>query len=151
MGLLTSTVLKETRRIEFMIDKYEQIRATLPKGTICRKRLGNKDYYYLKYRDGDRVVSDYIHREDLAHEEPELRMGSGGHAQGNDRGGQQGKDPFHRLQVRVDLVHEHALGHGAHGAVHHLAPQRCPAQAYFSAFFSGLRKGSSWFGKRVLS
>lgn len=65
MGLLTSTVLKETRRIEFMIDKYEQIRATLPKGTICRKRLGNKDYYYLKYRDGDRVVSDYIHREDL--------------------------------------------------------------------------------------
>lgn len=65
MGLLTSTVSREIGRIEYMIKKYEQIKAALPKGTICKKRLGNKDYFYLKYRDGDRIVSDYVHREDL--------------------------------------------------------------------------------------
>jgi hypothetical protein len=65
MGLLTTTVLKETKRIEYMIDRYEDIRAALPKGTVCKKRIGRKDYYYLKYRDGDRIVSDYIHKEDL--------------------------------------------------------------------------------------
>lgn len=65
MGLLTSTVSREIGRIEYMINKYEQIKSALPKGTICEKHIGNKDYYYLKYRDGDRVVSDYIHKEDL--------------------------------------------------------------------------------------
>ena len=42
MGLLTSTVSREIGRIEYMIKKYEQIRSTLPKGTICEKRLGKK-------------------------------------------------------------------------------------------------------------
>lgn len=65
MGLLASTVSREIGRIEYMIGKYDQIRSALPKGTICKKRIGNKDYFYLKYRDGDRVVSDYIHMEDL--------------------------------------------------------------------------------------
>ena len=65
MGLLTTTVSKEIGRIEYMIKKYEEIKAGLPKGTICEKRIGKKDYYYLKYRDGDRIVSDYVHREDL--------------------------------------------------------------------------------------
>lgn len=65
MGLLTSTVSREIGRIEYMINKYEQIKSALPKGTICEKHIGNKDYYYLKYRDGDRVVSDYVHKEDL--------------------------------------------------------------------------------------
>ena len=46
-------------------------------------------------------------------------------------------------------AHCGAWGGAAEGAPG--GPQRCPAQAYFSAFFSGLRKGSSWFGKRVLS
>lgn len=65
MGLLATTVSRDIDRIEYMINKYGQIRSALPKGTICKKHLGNKDYYYLKYRDGDRVVSDYIHAEDL--------------------------------------------------------------------------------------
>ena len=65
MGLLTTSVSREIGRIEYMIRKYEEIRSSLPKGTICEKHIGNKDYYYLKYRDGDRIVSDYIHKEDL--------------------------------------------------------------------------------------
>ena len=52
-------------RIKYMIERYREIKKTLPKGTICPKKIGNQTYYYLKYRDGDRIVSDYIHKEDL--------------------------------------------------------------------------------------
>ncbi len=65
MGILTNTMARECKRIEYMLGKYEEIKSTLPKGTICPKQLGNQLYYYRKYRDGDRVVSDYIHKEDL--------------------------------------------------------------------------------------
>lgn len=65
MGVLANTVAQESKRIEYMIKRYGEVKATLPKGTIAPKKLGNQTYYYLKYRDGDRIVSDYIHKEDL--------------------------------------------------------------------------------------
>ncbi|MCR5508472.1 MAG: hypothetical protein K6F34_07285 [Lachnospiraceae bacterium] len=65
MGVLANTVSRESKRIEFMIKRYGELKAALPKGTIVPKKIGNQTYYYLKYRDGDRVVSDYIHKDDL--------------------------------------------------------------------------------------
>ena len=65
MGVLSGSVSKDSKRIEYMIRKYREIKSSLPKGTICPKKMGNQTYYYLKYRDGDRIVSDYIHKEDL--------------------------------------------------------------------------------------
>ena len=65
MGILTVTVARESKRIEFMLKRYAQLKAELPKGTISPKKIGNQTYYYLKYRDGDRIVSDYIHKDDL--------------------------------------------------------------------------------------
>ena len=65
MGVLTGTVSKESKRIEYMIKRYREIKSSLPKGTISPKKIGNQTYYYLKYRDGDRIVSDYTHKEDL--------------------------------------------------------------------------------------
>jgi hypothetical protein len=65
MGILSTSVSRDVHRIEYMIDRYKAIRDSLPKGTICEKKIGNQTYHYLKYRDGDRVVSDYIHKEDL--------------------------------------------------------------------------------------
>ena len=32
----------------------------LPKGSITIKRRGNKEYCYLKYRDGARIVTEYV-------------------------------------------------------------------------------------------
>ena len=66
MGVLANTVARESKRIEYMIKRYGEVKASLPKGTISPKKLGNQTYYYLKYRDGDRIVSDYIHKDDLA-------------------------------------------------------------------------------------
>lgn len=33
------------------------------KGTIVRKKVGNHEYYYLKYRNGKKTVTDYIGRD----------------------------------------------------------------------------------------
>lgn len=43
-----------------MIQQYEALLATLPKGSlICRKQ----EYFYLKYRDGDKLHDVYIGKE----------------------------------------------------------------------------------------
>ena len=65
MGILATSVSKDLKRIEYMLKKYEEVKSSLPKGTICPKKIGNQMYYYRKYRDGDRIVSDYIHKDDL--------------------------------------------------------------------------------------
>jgi hypothetical protein len=66
MGILKNTVSKECRRIEYMISEYRKVKDSLPKGTVSPKKIGSQTYYYLKYRDGDRIVSDYIHKDELA-------------------------------------------------------------------------------------
>ena len=54
--LITSVLNNEAKRNEQMILEYQQLLETLPKGSlICRK-----NYYYLKYRDGKKVVTKYI-------------------------------------------------------------------------------------------
>ena len=65
MSLLNSTISHEKKRIEYMIEKYKQVKKELPKGTLCPKKMGNQTYYYLKYRNGDKIVSDYVPKENL--------------------------------------------------------------------------------------
>ncbi len=65
MNLLLNTVLQEKQRIEHMLMRYTEALKNLPKGTISEKKAGNKTYYYLKYRDGNKVVSKYIRKADI--------------------------------------------------------------------------------------
>lgn len=60
MNMILSTISKEKLRIECMLTKYRRKYECLPKGTISEKQVGLKTYYYLKYRDGKKVVSKYI-------------------------------------------------------------------------------------------
>jgi len=60
MSLLISTVKKEKKRIEYMLSKYLQQLKELPKGSITAKNVGTNTYYYLKYRDGKKVFTDYL-------------------------------------------------------------------------------------------
>ena len=64
MTLIAETVQKEKSRIEFMLCEYEKRLLALPKGTLSEKHSGEKTYYYLKFRDGKKVVSQYIPAED---------------------------------------------------------------------------------------
>lgn len=65
MNLLLHTVMQERQRIENMLVQYEAELSLLPKGTISEKNSGGKTYYYLKYRDGKKVISKYVGRQDV--------------------------------------------------------------------------------------
>ena len=60
MSLLVRTVQKEKQRIDRMLDAYNKQLNDLPRGTVAEKKSGKNVYYYLKYRDGGKVVSKYL-------------------------------------------------------------------------------------------
>ena len=46
-----------------MITAYERQLDELPKGSVTTKTVGNNVYYYLKYRNGKKVLTDYLGKE----------------------------------------------------------------------------------------
>ena len=63
--MILSTILQERERIDRMLAKYREELETLPKGTISEKKAGQSTYFYLKYREGKRVISKYIPQKDV--------------------------------------------------------------------------------------
>lgn len=60
MNLILTTVMQEKQRIDYMIEKYKEALLSLPRGSLSARRIGVKTYYYLKYREGGKVVSKYV-------------------------------------------------------------------------------------------
>ena len=60
MNMILTTITKEKARIEYMLAKYREELEGLPKGTISAKKVGENTYYYLKYREGKKVISQYV-------------------------------------------------------------------------------------------
>ena len=60
LNLILSTILQEKERIDRMLAKYQEKLETLPKGTISEKKVKQSTYFYLKYREGKKVISRYI-------------------------------------------------------------------------------------------
>lgn len=55
--------------LEESSEYYEQIEreiaqklSVLPKGSIKKRKIGNKSYYYLQFREGSKVVHKYLGR-----------------------------------------------------------------------------------------
>lgn len=65
LNLILHTVWQEKQRIEYMLEKYQSALPALPKGTISKKMVHGKTYYYLKYRDGKKVVSQYVSKKEI--------------------------------------------------------------------------------------
>ena len=65
MNMILTTILQEKKRIEYMLSKYNTEYEQLPKGTIFEKKVGDKAYFYLKYREGKKVISQYISKENV--------------------------------------------------------------------------------------
>ena len=63
--MLIQTILQEKRRIERMMKRYNEMLAILPKGKLSERVIKGNIYYYLKYRKGKKVVSEYIRKEKL--------------------------------------------------------------------------------------
>lgn len=60
--MILSTIAQEKKRIEYMLTRYQEEYDRLPKGSLSEKKAGTRTYYYLKYRDGKKVVSEYINK-----------------------------------------------------------------------------------------
>jgi hypothetical protein len=57
-------ILKES--LDYYLDLEKRLKfrlGELPRGSILKRKIGRKDYYYLKLRDGDRVESRYLGKE----------------------------------------------------------------------------------------
>ena len=63
--MILSTILQEKERIDRMLTKYQEELETLPKGTISEKKVKQSTYFYLKYREGKKVISRYIPQKDV--------------------------------------------------------------------------------------
>ena len=62
MNMILTTIAQEKKRIEYMLTRYQEEYDRLPKGSLSEKKAGTRTYYYLKYRDGKKVVSEYINK-----------------------------------------------------------------------------------------
>ena len=60
MGYLAVTIEREMAQMSTLRKMYEQKLAKLPKGSIHMKYRGGKPYHYLTYRNGARVMPDYV-------------------------------------------------------------------------------------------
>lgn len=65
MNLIISTMLLEKQRIDYMLAKYQEVLAELPKGTISEKQVKDNIYYYLKYREGKKIISKYVRKQEI--------------------------------------------------------------------------------------
>lgn len=65
MNLLISTIQKEKQRIDYMIDRYSEQLKMLPKGSVTSKTVNCNTYYYLKYRNGQKVVAEYLGKDEV--------------------------------------------------------------------------------------
>ncbi len=60
MSVLEDVLEEEYERSMRLVQAMEAELAELPKGSVRTRVVGRHEYYYLNYRDGDKVRSDYI-------------------------------------------------------------------------------------------
>ncbi len=65
MSIIESIMREEYDRSKRFCNALNKKIASLPKGYLRKKIIRNNEYWYLQYRDGSRVISKYIRKEDL--------------------------------------------------------------------------------------
>ncbi len=66
MFLVETMLGKEKKRNELMTQKYKEELAALPKGKVVPKIQNGRTYYYLKFRDGDKICAIYLGKDESA-------------------------------------------------------------------------------------
>ena len=59
-SVLQMVMLEEYDRLIRLIDGIESELVDLPKGYISKKIINNNEYYYLQWRDGEKIRSKHI-------------------------------------------------------------------------------------------
>lgn len=65
LSYLLNTIRQEKSRIEYMLGKYLEQIENMPKGNLYPAKRNGNTYYYLKYRDGQKVISKYVREKEL--------------------------------------------------------------------------------------
>ena len=60
MSVMNGISKEELDRLERLQAKYSAMLEALPKGSLREKKIGQKIYFYLVSRKGDRVVTEYL-------------------------------------------------------------------------------------------
>lgn len=60
MSIIKETLVEELDRTIRSRRAYEVECAKLPRGSVTVRTRGNRSYCYLKFREGDRTVTDYV-------------------------------------------------------------------------------------------
>ena len=60
MSVVNGILKEELERLERLQAKYSAMLEALPKGSLRKKKIGQKIYFYLVSRKGDRVVTEYL-------------------------------------------------------------------------------------------
>lgn len=67
--VISGMLLDEIKRCQEMLDGLRRSLSKLPKGVINKRKKRYKDrvyfYYYLKYRDGKKVVNKHISKKEV--------------------------------------------------------------------------------------
>lgn len=64
MSVISTIIIREENRNKNMISEYAKELEALPKGSLKLKNINGKDYYYLVFRNGNKVVSKYIGKDE---------------------------------------------------------------------------------------
>lgn len=65
MSILEEVLIEEYQRSLRTSAALRNAIASLPKGSVQMKRIKGREYPYLQWREGKKVCSAYIHKEDL--------------------------------------------------------------------------------------
>lgn len=58
--LIRAVFADEFERNKRLIARYEKEMESFPKGAIFKRKIGNKEYFYLNYREGKKVISKFL-------------------------------------------------------------------------------------------
>ncbi len=61
--VIKSVFIDELERNKRLVSRYEEEVDKLPKGSLFLRQIGNQRYYYLNYREGKKVVSKFLGKE----------------------------------------------------------------------------------------
>lgn len=64
MGYLLNLISDEVKRIRALKESYVQQLKLLPKGTLQTRRRGKHEYYYLAFRDGKKIITEYVGKDE---------------------------------------------------------------------------------------
>lgn len=65
MSILEEVLKEEYERSRRISEAIEAELAELPRGSVRKRTVRGHTYYYLQYRVGKKVRSDYVRREDV--------------------------------------------------------------------------------------